>query len=103
MEQQQHPIDQAALEYLDNVLVLPFSPDARRAAFEFLHRRDHPNAIEERRVGGEVMDYELARRNGVDLLRRADQIARSRGLDEVDEESVQLAILRLCPGFYPFC
>ena len=103
MEQQRHPIDVAALEYLNNILVLPFSPDARQAAFEVLHRRDHPDMVEERGAGGRAFDYDLARRNGVEVLRRAEQIARGRGLGQVDEDSVRQAVLGLCPGFYPFC
>jgi hypothetical protein len=100
---ERHPIDKAALEFLNNVHVLRFKPDAQRAAFAYLHRRDHPDAVEERGAGGRAFNYPLAQQNAVEVLRRAEKIARDNGLVEVDEESVQFAIQGLCPGFYPFC
>ena len=103
MQPQRDPIDEAALEYLENLLVLPFDPDARRIAFDFLHQRDNPDAIEERSTGGGSFDYRLAQRNAVELLRRAERIARNRELEAVDSESVRMAIKGLCPGFFPFC
>jgi hypothetical protein len=103
MERERHPIDEAAQEFLDNINMLRFKPDAQRAAFDYLHRRDHPDAVEERGAGGRAFDYPLAQHNAVEVLRRAEKIAGDNGLVEVDEESVQLAIRGLCPGFYPFC
>jgi hypothetical protein len=103
VQPQRDPIDRAALEYLGNILVLPFDPDARQVAFDFLHQRQHPGAIEERSVGTPAFDFALAQRNAVEVLRRAEQIARGRGLEAVDSQSVRLAIKGLCPGFFPFC
>ena len=56
--------------------------------------------------GSEFINYSVVRL--LDKLRIEQTKSRAHhcgdnGLVEVDEESVQLAIRGLCPGFYPFC
>lgn len=90
------PIEEAANEYLDNLLVLPLEPPARRRVLEILRQRDQKESPARTNV-------ETAKRNAIRLIRDAEGFARSRSQSTVDEAAVAQAFLKLCPGLYPFC
>jgi hypothetical protein len=100
--QAMNPVEQAAAEYLANLNVLKFTTEAKAAAFSYFVQQDHPEAVASRSAGT-TLNLQLAAQNAVEVLRRAEAIARGGGLTEVDEQCVQLAIHGLCPGLYPFC
>ncbi len=96
------PVTEAAEEYLANVLVMRFTPEAREAVFARLSER---GSLQFRGIAAGLKDdqLQLARQNTVRFLSEAERLARENGDNAVDENSVQIAWIKFCPGLFPFC